>query len=75
MLGPIINLGCGLGPGVFLFVVNPVFGTGLNPRLLQSENGLVGSFTRQEGISTKPFPVSPGCREVGFSAPCVVSHL
>jgi hypothetical protein len=32
VLSPIINLGCGLRPGIFLLVVNPVLGTGLHSR-------------------------------------------
>ena len=59
MLSSIIDLGCGLLPGILLLVVNPVFGTGLDSRLLQSENSLVGSFSGQEGVSAEAFPVPP----------------
>lgn len=57
MLSPIIDLGCGLCTGIFLLVIKPVFGTGLYSRLLQSENGLVRSFSGQEGIGAEAFPV------------------
>ena len=61
MLSPIINLGCRLGSGIFLLVVNPVFGTGLHSGLLQPEDGLIGGFTGQEGITPEAFPVPAGC--------------
>jgi hypothetical protein len=32
VLSPVINLGRGLRPGIFLLVVNPVLGTGLHSR-------------------------------------------
>lgn len=57
MLSPIIDLGCGLCPGVFLFVVEPVLGTRLHSRFLQSNNRLVGSFTGQKWIAAEAFPV------------------
>ena len=62
MLSPIINLGCGLPPGIFLLVVDPVFCTCLHARLLQSEDGLVGGFAGQEGITAEAFPVPTSCR-------------
>jgi len=74
MLGPIIDLRCRFCPGVFLLVVDPVFGTGLHSRLLQSEDGLVGCFTREEGISTEAFPVSTGFGEMRVSTTFVVSY-
>ena len=62
VLNPIVNLGCRLCPGIFLLVVNPVFGAGLHSRLLQSKDGLVGSFTGQEGITAEALPIPPSCR-------------
>jgi len=62
MLSPVVDLGCGLRSGIFLLVVNPVFGTGLDSRLLQAEDSLIGSFTCQEGISAEAFPVPASCR-------------
>ena len=74
MLGPIIDLRCRFCPGVFLLVVDPVFGTGLHSRLLHSEDGLVGCFTREEGVGTEAFPVSTSFREMKISTLRVVSH-
>jgi len=74
MLGPIIDLRCRFCPGVFLLVVDPVFGTGLDPRLLHSKDGLVGCFTREEGIGTEAFPISTGSRETRVSTTRVFSY-
>ena len=62
MLSPVVDLGCRLRSGIFLLVVDPVFGTGLYSGLLQSEDGLIGSLTGQKGITAEAFPVPASYR-------------